>query len=72
MTQVQVLPPVTMIGVAQWVERSKNVIIMGLVNSFILVRVIPNKSHVQQMKITLYLGYKTWRKSDLFKYEELS
>ena len=59
MSQVRVLPLVAMMGVAQLVERSKNVIIMGLVNSFILVRVIPNKSHIQQMKITLYLGYNT-------------
>ena len=49
MSQVRVLPLVTVMGVAQLVERSKNVIIMGLVNSFILVRVIPNKSHIQQI-----------------------
>ena len=48
MSRVQVSSLVNMMGVAQLVERRKNVIIMGLVNSFILVRVILRKSHIQR------------------------
>lgn len=73
MSQVRVLPPVAMMGVAQLVERSKNVIIMGLVNSFILVRVIPNKVTFSKRKSHyIFLVIIREETSDLFNYEELS